>query len=105
MKMNDLLFSLVTVLCAVTLSAQAKTSRHPATVSGPCDKEAVSAAKGFAADEGDEACVKEKATITNASNQRGKKEWVYAVDVDCGGGTSFTETVLLNASCTVLNPQ
>ena len=95
--------SIALVLVFVSTSALASA---PAAVSGACDKEAVSAAKDFAADDGDEACAgKEKTKITRVSNQRSQKESVYTIDVDCGGGTSFTETVILDASCKVLNPQ
>jgi hypothetical protein len=100
MKKIYVSFAIVTAFSAAVVSTEARAS-------APCDKEAVSAAKDFAANDGDEACAEEEKTeIASVSEQRNKNELVYSINVDCGGGTSFTETViLLDPSCKVLNPQ
>ena len=97
MKKAVVPFVIAMTMSVVAISAQAKT---PAL----CEKEAVSAAKDFAADQGDEACAgEEKTDITDVSQSQNKEE--YSINVDCGGGTSFSETVILDTSCKVTNPQ
>jgi len=92
------------VVMALTLSLNStRVHADESRSSGSCEKEAISAAKDFAADDGDEACAgKERTRITDLSAGRNSEE-VYTIDVNCGEGTSFTETVVLDSSCKVIN--
>lgn len=91
-----------TVVAIVIVSVNFAGARY-ANASTSCEREAIAAAKGFAADDGDEACAgEEHAHVTGISDGVNLTE-VYVVDVDCGGGTSFTETVVVDSSCKVVN--